>query len=312
MKETTEQDVIEQLLRPYNYGAFFSDQAETAMWLYATFDINLPEAILVEGEPGEPISLGVNLEGFDAEVQLTLNPKLGRVKKSNEGRWYYAVNEVSVTVSRHADLPDNVADKDEFFKNELLPEYQQAAIEAANRMAAFLRYRLWSSLFSAIERFMDDYGDPENIKALEDISAHPRFRIQGGGDAFASSLQDYINENYSQGLAETFLQQAQDSISNKRTRRACLELTMACESFVQKRIPSVGQLADAIDGGFKSRHQAAYIDLNGLFQARDDACNQSEGFFNFTSESKRAESHERLMTWGASVICLRQWLCQAE
>jgi len=312
MKETTEQDVIEQLLRPYNYGAFYTDKAESAMWLYATFDINLPEAILVEGEPGEPISLGVNLEGYDAEVQLTLNPRLGRVKKSNEGRWYYGVNQVSVTISRHADLPDDVADKDEFFKNELMPEYQQAAIEAANRMAAFLRYRLWSSLFSAIEHFMDDYGDPENPKALQDISTSPRFHIQGMSDEFANNLQDYVGENYSNELAEVFLEQAQDSIINKRTRRACLELTMACESFVKKRIPTAGQLVDAIDGGFKSRHQAAYIDLNGLFQARDDARKKSEGFFNFSSQAKRTEAHEHLMTWGASVICLKQWVCQAE
>ncbi len=310
MKETTEQEIVEQLLKPYNYGAFFTDQAQTAVWLYATFNIHLPEALLVEGEPGEPISIGVNLEEFDAEVQLTLNPKLGRVRKSNEGRWYYAMNEMSVTISRHADLPEDIENHDDYFGDELLPEYQQAAIDAANRLATFLRYRLWSSLFSAIERFKEDYGEDGRGKGAIDLSQQARFDIQYSEDGQLGPMQDYIAENFSDELADLFLIQAQQSILSKQSRRACLELTMACESFVKRRIPSAHMLADAIDDGFKSRHQAAYIDLRGLFQARDEAAQQTQGFFSVNSQTKREETHDNLMVWGASVTCLKQWLAE--
>jgi len=308
MKETIEQETFEQLLTPYHHGTFFRSDTESATWLYATFKINLPEAVLVEGEPGEAISIGVNLDGDDVDVQLSLNPQLGRVKKGRDGGWCYLVNEVDVTVLRCVDLPNGAESKDDYFKHALLPQYQQAAIAATNRLVTFLKYRLWRSFFSAIGHFADAYDG--NANALVDISTSPRFQIQAMADEQIDVLQKYIDENYSHELAGLFLAQAQQSIQNKRARRACLELTMACESFVKQRISVVNQLAGAIDDGFKSRHQAAYIDLNGLFQARDEAAKKGEGFFCLSSQAKRDERQENLMMWGASVTCLKQWLYQ--
>ncbi len=280
------------------------------MWLYATFKVSLPDAILVEGEPGETVSVGVNLGAYDAEVQLSLNPLPGRVKKGNDGGWHYLVNEVEVTVLRHTSLPDGSDSREDVFKNELLPEYQLAAVQASNRLAVFLKHRLWRSLFSAMERFTADVADLGSSGGQEHGDTCFDIQVRPMADGHVDFLQRYINENYSHELGQAFLDLAQQSIVGKCVRRACLELTMACESFVQQRIGAAQQLPEAIDDRFKSRHQAAYIDLNGLFQARDEAAKKRDGFFSISSQAKRQMSHENLMVWGASVTCLKQWLHQ--
>lgn len=278
-------------------------------WQFATFTIHLPEPVLVEGEPGEPVSMGVNLDGFDAEVLLTLNPELGRIKKQNRNeeneRWYYAASEVEVTLSRRESAPDDQMQQDHF-KTVLLPEYQAAAIEAANRSATFLKYRLWSSLFSAMERFESALADPDEWQR-NNISQRRRFSITPMEDRLQEAQQAYHNGHDSPELADLLLVEAQQSILGQRLRRACLELTMACEVAIKQRIALAEQLKDAIDDGFKSRHQAAYIGLNTLFQARDDVAGRS-GFFRFATAQRRDMQREQLKEWGASVTCLKNWV----
>lgn len=309
MNETTEKNPLDMVLQPLVCDSFWANEQQDVMWQFATFTIHLPEPVLVEGEPGEPISMGVNLEGFDAEVQLTLNPKLGRIRKQgrtgDEERWYYAASELEVTISRREAPPEGKAQQ-EHFKRVLLTEYQAAAIEAANRSTAFLKYRLWSSLFAAMERFSNDYGD-NGSGNRDDISQRRRFAIAAMDERLQDVQQAYLNGHYSPELADALLAGAQQSIIDKRLRRATLELTMACEVAIRQRVASVDHLKEAIDDGFKSRHQAAYIGLNTLFQARDEA-DDRRGFFRFTSTQRRDTQREQLKEWGASVTCLKKWL----
>lgn len=312
MIETTELTPLELALQPFTCSAFWTNDEQSARWQFATFTLRLPEPLLVEGVPGEPVSMGVNLEGFDAEVRLTLNPKLGRVKKEGgdeaQERWYYAATEMEVTVSRCEEAPGAALPK-EYFKAELLPLYQTAAIEAANRSAAFLKYRLWSSLFAAMERFESDLADPA-AWARNDISQRRRFTIAAMEGRLQDAQQAYFNGHYSPELAEVLLAEAQQSILERRLTRACLELSMACEVTVKQRIPSAEALPEAIDAGFKRRHESAYDGLRDLFQARDQLGGRGGqgGHFHLLSARRRDVQRERLKEWGASVACLRTWM----
>lgn len=309
MTETTELSPLELALQPFTCSAFWTNDEQSAMWQFATFTIQLPEPLLLEGEPGEPVSMGVNLDGFDAEVLLTLNPKLGRVKKQSRNdsdeRWYYAACELEVTISRYEPATEEGRESDHF-RNVLLPEYRTAAIEAANRCAAFLRYRLWRSLFEAIEQFESDLYDPE-AWARHDISQRRRFFLTDMDERLQDVQQAYCNGHYSPELAEVLLSGAQQSILDKRLHRATLELSMACEVTIKRRIVTAEQLPEVIDDGFKNRYQAAYFGLNTLFKARDELTGQ-EGLFRFTSAPRRELQREQLKEWGASVTCLKGWL----
>lgn len=308
-EKTKQQELLDQVFQPFTCSAFWAETEQSKTWLYSTFTINLPEPILVEGEPGEPISIGVNLENLDAEVLLNLNPALGRIKKQNEERWYYAVTQLEVTVSGSEVLPSDVKDQQDYFNAQLAPKYQEAAVQACNRLSTFLNYRLWSSLFSAMERFSADFGgDPETANAMDDLSQKPRFALHSMSEQEQANIQAYIGEQYSLELAEAFLAEAQQSILGKRSRRACLELSMACEAAVKKRIQSADVLQDVIHGSFKSQHQAAYIGINGLFHARDELNRCEGGFFTITSSAKRETIQEDLKEWGASVTCLSHWM----
>lgn len=308
MNETTEQTLLDAVLQPLVCDSFWTTPQQDERWQFATFNIHLPEPVLVEGVPGEPIAIGVNLDGFDAEVLLTLNPTLGRIKKQerndSEERWYYAATEIEVTISRREAV--SAEQRQDHFKTALLPQYQAAAIEAANRCATFLKYRLWSSLLAAMERFNNDYG--ENSSGVrDDISQRRRFSIAAMDERLQDVQQTYFNGHYSPELADALLAEAQQSIIDKRLRRATLELTMACEAAIKQRLASVDHLKDAIDDGFKSRHQAAYIGLNTLFQARDEVGGRN-GFFHFAPTRRRDMQREQLKEWGASVACLKNWL----
>lgn len=309
MTETTELSPLELALQPFTCSVFWTNDEQSALWQFATFTIHLPEPVLVEGEPGEPVSMGVNLDGFDAEVLITLSPKLGRVKKQSrndsEERWYYAASELEVTISRHEPAAAEGREPDHF-RSVLLPEYRTAAIEAANRCAAFLRQRLWRSLFEAIERFESDLADPE-AWVRNDISQRRRFAIADMDERLQDVQQAYCNGHYSPELAEALLAEAQQSILDKRLQRATLELSMACEVTVKRRIPSVAQLPEVIDDGFKGRYQAAYLGLSTLFAARDEITRQA-GYFRFTSAQRREMQREQIKEWGASVACLRSWM----
>jgi hypothetical protein len=311
MNETTEQALFDVVLQPLVCDSFWTTPQQDEVWQFATFTIHLPEPLLLEGAPGEPVAIGVNLDGFDAEVLLTLNPALGRIKKQQRGggeeRWYYAASELEVTISRREVAPEGKAQQ-EHFKAVLLPEYQAAAIEAANRSATFLKYRLWSSLFAAIERFSSDYGD-DGSGRRDDISQRRRFSITPMAEQLQDAQQAYRNGHYGPELADALLVAAQQSILDQRLRRACLELTMACEAAIKRRIAAPEQLTEAIDDNFKSRHQAAYTGLNTLFQARDEVGGDA-GFFRFTSTQRRDLRREQLKEWGASVTCLKNWLAR--
>ena len=308
MTATTEHSSLAAVLQPLASNALWANAQQDATWQFATFTIHLPEPVLVEGEPGEPVSMGVNLDGFYAEVLLTLNPELGRIKKQNRNeapnenaRWYYAASEIEITISRR-----EVQTQQDHFKTVLLPEYQAAAIEAANRSAVFLKYRLWSSLFSAMERFESALANRSEWER-NSISQRRRFSITPMDERLQEAQQAYHNGHDSPELADLLLAEAQQSILGQRLRRACLELTMACEVAIKQRIALAEQLKDAIDDGFKRRHQAAYIGLNTLFQARDDVDGRS-GFFRFATAQRRDMQREQLKEWGASVTCLKNWM----
>jgi len=61
------------------------------MWLFATYKVSLPKPILVKTESEEPVVISVNLKGWDSEVKLFPNARLGRIKPPTGSGWYYPV-----------------------------------------------------------------------------------------------------------------------------------------------------------------------------------------------------------------------------
>ncbi len=267
------------------------------MWLFATYEVNLPKPILVKTESEEPVVISVSLKGWDSEVKLIPNARLGRIKPPTGSGWYYPVSQMEITVTRDGRLGDEMV-------------HGEAAKVMVERLLVFLQLKMWSSLFDAIDKYERFYSDSDSAMSEEEKAKLMRIEPQLDlvADYEQQNMHDYMSEFFSRSLSQALLHDAARSIEHKRSRRACLELTMACETALGMRLESAVLVKAGMGDVFKNQFSQQYEEIVHLFQARDAIKLSGDGLFRFISAAQKQEIEQQLTRWQAAVECLADWL----
>ncbi|HFD88124.1 MAG TPA: hypothetical protein ENJ35_10685 [Gammaproteobacteria bacterium] len=267
------------------------------MWLFATYEVNLPKPILVKTESEEPVVISVNLKGWDSEVKLFPNARLGRIKPPTGNGWYYSVSHMEITVTRDGRLGDEMV-------------HGEAAKVMVERLLVFLQFKTWRSLFAAIEMYERFYSDADSAMSEDEKArlAPVEPQLDLVADYEQQNMHDYMSEFFSRQLSLALLRDATRSIEHRRSRRACLELTMACEAALGMRLESVAQAKVSMGDVFNQRFARQYEEIVQLFQARDAIKQSGNGLFRFVSALRKRELEQQLTHWQAAVECLTDWL----
>jgi hypothetical protein len=237
--------------------------------------------------------MSVNLKGWDSEVKLFPTTSVARIR-APKGGWYYPVSHMEITVTRDGRLGDEMV-------------HGEAAQVMIERLLVFLQFKVWNSLFDAIEKYQRYYssnGDEAGRAKL--VAFEPQLELVS--DYPPQNMHDYMAELFSRDLAEALLHDVVVSIEHKRNRRACLELTMACETILGMRLDSASLVKASMGDVFKNRFSQEYEDISRLFHARDAIKQSGNGLFKFISAAKRHEVEQDLTRWCAAVECLADWL----
>lgn len=267
------------------------------MWLFASYEVKLPKPILVKSESADPIVMMVNLKGWDSEVTLIPSARSGRIKQPRDGGWYYPVSQLEITVMRDGELGDELV-------------HEEAAKAMVERLLVFLQFKMSLSLFQAIEKYLQyfsisntgaDQSESDCIDKIEpQLSLVVEYKQQ--------NMHDYMSEYFSKDLSKSLLHDAEISVAQNRGRRACLELTMACESALGMRLESASLAKISMGSVFINQHSQEHEDIVHLFQARDALKQGSGGLFKFVSAAKKREIQQDLTRWQGAVECLANWL----
>ena len=267
------------------------------MWLLATYAVKLPQPVLVKSESGETVVMMVNLKGWDAEVTLMPTDRLGRIKQPRDGHWYYPVTELEITVTRDGELGDEMV-------------HEEAARALIERLLVFMQFKVWHSLFEAIEKYLQFFGpghkDADRDEPGRIVKIEPQLQLVSGYEQ--QNMRDYMSEYFSEGLARALLRDAKKSIECNRFRRACLELTMACEAALGMRLESASLVKASMGSVFINQHSQEYEHIVHLFQARDAIKHGGGGLFKFVSAAKKQRIQQDLTHWQGAVECLASWL----
>jgi len=266
------------------------------MWLFATYEARLAKPILVKTESEEPVVMSVNLKGWDSEVKLIPSAHLGRIRPPAGSGWYYPVSRMEITVTRDGRLGDEMV-------------HGEAAKLMVERLLVFLQFKMWNTFFDALDKYQRHYSSAEDVRS--ESGPAPMFvvpQLELVPDYEQQNMHDYMAELFSRSLAESLLRDADVSIAHNRSRRACLELTMACETALGMRLKSAGLVKAAMGDIFKNRFSQAYENIEHLFQARDTIKQSGNGLFKFISAAKKNEIERDLTHWQAAVECLLDWL----
>lgn len=263
------------------------------MWLYSTYEVTLPCPVLVRSESGDAVVWQANLKGWDAEVTLTPSAGLGRIRPPAGGGWFYPVSQLEITVARDGELGDEMV-------------HEAAALALVERLLVFLQLRLRHSLLEAVERYEQYYAYPDaempaGVRVIEPV-------LGLVGDYEQQNLHDYMCEMFSKALCQGLLHDAAISIGRGRSRRACLELTMACETVMGMRLDSASLVDAGMGTVFMNRHSEEAREIVRLFQARDAMRQPGSGLFKFVFAAKRQEIENNLTRWQGAVECLVNWL----
>ena len=265
------------------------------MWLFATYGVKLPKPVLLKSESGEPIVVSLNLKGWESEITLIPSTGHGRINQSRDGAWYYPVSMFEITVVRDGELGDEMV-------------HAEAAKASMERLLVFLQFKVWNSFFTAIEKYQQYFS----LKAVEREQCDSVQLLEPQLDLISDytqqNLRDYMSEYFSSSLCRGLLHDAQISMTGKRNRRACLELSMACEVALGMRLEDAGQVKASMGTVFKNKHSQAYEDIFHLFQMRDALKQRGEGVFKFVSVAKRQIMARDLTRWQGAVECLGDWL----
>lgn len=273
------------------------------MWLFSTYIAHLARPLLVRADSAEPVVMWVNLKGWDAELSLIPQARPGRVKLPGSRGWHLPVSQLEITVVCDGGLGDELV-------------HEEAARAIIERLSVFLQLRLKYPLFEAIERYErayapagrqgagDDGAGDDAAGALPPVGSSLQ-RVTGYED---QNLHDYMCELFSQELCQGLIHDAAVSIAQGRSRRACLELTMACEAALRMRLESAALVKAGMGSVFMNQYSEAAEAILELFQSRDAIKQAGRGLFKFISQAKKQEIQANLTRWQGAVECMVNWL----
>lgn len=266
------------------------------MWLFETYQVQLPKPVLVKGEPGQKLAVDICIDQWRGEALLQLKSGFGRIKQRHDGQWYYLCSQLQLTVFRREELsiePEELAER--------LALYQESAMDIAERLALFLSYKSRHSLLQAITQYDAHIISGEPYAAAE-VQVEPLL------ERFPSWLSSYVKGRLDASLAHALLASAEASLALGERRRAVIELCMACEAALGMRILTLGLAKASIGEAFRTYAPQDYDTVIALFEARDAFAAMQRGQFRFPRPEQQAEGVTQLQDGLAAAGRLCEWL----
>ena len=264
------------------------------MWLFTTFEARFPKPVLVRGEAGRPIVIETTLDNWCAEVVMTPNTRLGRLKQA-DGHWYYMSSQAEITISRNEELM--------LEEDELAPlfqgDYRHTAADITHRLALFLRFKSKMTFLKAVEAYEAEMASETQCALVDLTPVEP---------IVPDWMVDYLYDQYDPKLCEQLLEVAQTSIDNQRSRRAALELAMACEAALGLRVYSSAFARVSLGERFSEQYPEQARHIIELFEHKEFLTRKGLGLFNFSPAAKRQAWLQQLNEQKEAVACLMSWL----
>jgi hypothetical protein len=331
--------------------------------LTAEFTISMPGDCLFSIKDGEDTRFKTTINGFFVELIIPWEQLgSGRSKMAYEENWTQSLKRVLVQVCREEPTeapgisitPDGMRDltKQGQYFLEIIPDYAEAAREAANRLILFFRFRLNTPMLQEISarsqclasaRWYDGKGT--------EIGVGPRMYIgrfiPGLNSALGvkklttdsfQALEFYLSQKLEPSVPAQLLDGARSSWFEGNLQRTVLELAIACEVMVKRRFfstdaPSgaafdyledkarvnirVPELLDAVakavfGKSFKTDSSVNFANIEFLLQCRNKLAHRGELSFRNQAGEKIIPEAKTVENWFTSVLLVSEWLINLE
>ena len=220
--------------------------------------------------------------------------------------------------------------------------YQGAALEAADRLIKFFKYKLHNPNLPKLSRrdvrnpaWSVEGGMPFSPTLIFDSPVYmpdQGFGIKHLSRQRISDLEDALQNPIQPSLSEELMSDAQSALLHGNLRQATLEMAIACEVAVKqahfskatnaggayeylmakvrvKVIEMVSSMAKAAFGkSFKECEPDHYKNIDALFQCRNNVAHKGELTYKDESGAVCAVNKDTLAIWWGSVLNLLGWL----
>ncbi len=266
------------------------------MWLFETYQVRLPKPVLVKGDPAHKLPVDICIDQWRGEALLQLKSGMGRIRQRHDGEWYYLCSQLQLTIFRREELS---IESDELA--ERLALYQETALDIAERLAVFLKFKSRTSLLQAIMEYDAHIASGEPFADGEVV-------VEALLERFPAWLSAYVNGRLDAALAQQLLASAETSIALGERRRAVIELCMACEAALGMRMLSVGLVKASIGEIFRNQAPEDYAAVIALFEARDAFAATQRGQFRLFKPEQQQKALAELTPSRLAVGRLCDWL----
>lgn len=315
--------------------------------LFAIFDVDLPETLILKGDQS-PFEYCGEQAAFSWE--LSLGADQGTRRKAKDHRhWTYGCTRVTLTVGREETVTppkrgtDAKATYQYFAKR--LEDYLPVALGILKNLVEFAKYRLQQPVSPFVEttalknpRWVDEAGIDVGRGTVHITLDGPtglmgRFGCKPLTRSQNSAVQSAIQSPRAVKLHEELLSDAQAAAYSENFRRAVLELAIACEVFIkttffdpddrsglvyealenQRKINV--RVLDLLETGstvvfgrsFRQYDQKAFNDIDDIFRARNKVAHRGEAAFRRDNGTRVVVDQKLLEQWWTSVDKLFRW-----
>lgn len=322
--------------------------------LAARYDVNLDEGLfLFNRQTTDKPSYNVRIGDFD--VELCFHPKVLKIEPTPSSNVYWQTSEVRVISERDEDvfppIPKLVNGHRSYegvnpYYKEREWAYRNAALEVINRAIIFFKYRLHNPNLSRLSA-RDLLNPVWIVESGEEFSLDHKIFFFNSllwypkkfGVAHLSRQEDPDLEKALQcpihpELSEELLSDAQSAMIHGDSRRAVLEMAIACETavkqaFFAKATPAgaayeyledkgkihvtiielISSVAEQAFGkSFKEDEMRHYENIDFLFRCRNKAAHRGELVYKDKSGILCSVDDNKLADWWESVATLLEWI----
>ncbi len=326
--------------------------------LTATFQFALPNELRVKRLPEDSLRYAATVDGFEVTVDLLRNGG-AKIMMSGERLEIRAARELKVSVSREENsAPPHIVGNGKggrdvterrVWLEKLEPDYVAVALKVVNRVIRFFKYEMKTPHLREYEIrdagfrnpvWIDEGGNrlaPGVIRLSSRMLRPPGTELLGEKDFTAgedAKLSNVLQNDITVETHREFLSDAQNSILERKWKRAILEMAIACEVAVKqaffakasaagaafeyledKRRVSV-RVIELMDGAaklafgssFKDDDNSAYEQVDYLFRARNKVAHRGEMIYRDRNDVVQQVDRATLEKWWTSVAALMKWI----
>lgn len=315
--------------------------------LFAIFDVDLPEALILKGDQS-PFEYCGEQEDFSWKLHLEADEGTKR-KAKNQRHWTYGCTRLTLTVGRKETVIPPKRNTDALATSryfaERLEVYLPVAVGILKNLVEFAKYRLQQPVSPFVEtaalknpRWVDEAGTDVGSGTVHVRFVGPpglmgRFGCKPLTRGQSRAVETALQSPRAVKLHEELLSDAQAAAYSKNVRRAVLELAIACEVFIkttffdpndrsglvyealenQRKINV--RVLDLLETGssavfgrsFRQHDRKAFDDIDDIFRARNKVAHRGEASFRRDNGTRVVVDQKLLEQWWTSVDTLFRW-----